>query len=430
MIQTRHFPICQFIPKNVRKIIENKSSNTNNDKGSPNKKKGFNKNEYFEECARNKGLVDTDEGVRFVVLPGPTNNGGGNDTSSKVAASAATAASKHDANDSIIGRNVFAVSASSKKEDNGTYEEDEDVKMTTSPTNNAAARSNNNDDITTYSEIEMLERTRHELLNGRDFWICTACAVSVPSLTQPCGKCHKMITFVPLEVEEFEEFVQKQRAMKRRADMMMRMKMKEEEEEEESSSSGDEEESEESEEDSDDKEFDRLQRARKQQSRKKSKTTKVGLKKRTTVVPKLEETGPITYKILDPNMPLLSEEDKSMVTTYTYFTMEQMRPCNFDKSHEGNTARNHVDDGFPGLECIHCAHLDKPRRFFYRTAENYSGNWQHIPEHLLNQCKGCPEDVKRKLEKKKKKHDRQRRELPKGSQREFFDMIWTKLHEN
>ena len=241
---------------------------------------------------------------------------------------------------------------------------------------------------------------------------------------------HLIGTFVPLEVEEFEEFVQKQRAMKRRADMMMRMK----EEEEESSS--EDEESEDESEDSDDEEFLRLQRARKQQSRKKSKTTKVKKeskpkpKKRTTVAPKLEETGPITYKTLDPNMPLLSEEDKSMVTTYTYFTMQQMRVCNFDKRHEGNTARNHVDDGFPGLECIHCAHLDKPRRFFYRTAENYSGNWQHIPEHLLNQCKGCPEDVKRKLEKKKKKHDRQRRELPKGSQREFFDMIWTKLHEN
>ena len=36
----------------------------------------------------------------------------------------------------------------------------------------------------------------------------------------PCGKCNKYISFVPLEVREFEEFVKKQMEMKRRADMI------------------------------------------------------------------------------------------------------------------------------------------------------------------------------------------------------------------
>lgn len=62
-------------------------------------------------------------------------------------------------------------------------------------------------------ELTLLERTRSELLNGRDCWICIDCAVEVPSITYPCWKCNKMISFVPLEVEEFEEFVQKQREM-------------------------------------------------------------------------------------------------------------------------------------------------------------------------------------------------------------------------
>ena len=62
-------------------------------------------------------------------------------------------------------------------------------------------------------EVTLLERTRTELLNGRDYWICTDCAVEVSSITYPCGKCNKMISFVPLEMEEFEEFVHKQREM-------------------------------------------------------------------------------------------------------------------------------------------------------------------------------------------------------------------------
>jgi hypothetical protein len=64
---------------------------------------------------------------------------------------------------------------------------------------------------TTYSEVSLLERTRYELLNGRDFWICTHCVIAIPSLTMPCGKCKRMISFVPLDMQEFEEFVRKQR---------------------------------------------------------------------------------------------------------------------------------------------------------------------------------------------------------------------------
>ncbi len=61
------------------------------------------------------------------------------------------------------------------------------------------------------SEQSLLERTRYELLNGRDFWICTHCVIAIPSITIPCGNCKRMISFVPLEMEEFEEFVTKQR---------------------------------------------------------------------------------------------------------------------------------------------------------------------------------------------------------------------------
>ena len=169
----------QHIPKNIRKDMEN-----------PKKK-----STYLEQCAKNKGLVDTDEGIRFV---SPSND---------------------DSN------NVAVAAAASTKDDSGA---DGDEMMTKT---NANQPSNN---ATTYSETALLERTRYELLNGRDFWMCTNCAVGVPSLTMPCGKCHKKITFVPLEIEEFEEFVQKQREMKRRADMMMLKRMENDSSSEES----------------------------------------------------------------------------------------------------------------------------------------------------------------------------------------------------
>jgi hypothetical protein len=69
-------------------------------------------------------------------------------------------------------------------------------------------------------EITLLERTREELLNGRDCWICIDCSVEVPSITYPCWKCNKLISFVPLDLEEFEHFVQNEREknMKKRQD--------------------------------------------------------------------------------------------------------------------------------------------------------------------------------------------------------------------
>ena len=70
-------------------------------------------------------------------------------------------------------------------------------------------------EFSSMSERAMLDRTRYELLNGRDFWICAHCAIAIPSLTTPCGKCNRMITFVPLEVSEFEDFVRKQREKNR-----------------------------------------------------------------------------------------------------------------------------------------------------------------------------------------------------------------------
>ena len=63
------------------------------------------------------------------------------------------------------------------------------------------------------TERILLERTRHELLTGRDYWICTTCIKSVPSLTLTCEHCNQLISFVPLTMNEFMRFVHRQRSI-------------------------------------------------------------------------------------------------------------------------------------------------------------------------------------------------------------------------
>ena len=86
---------------------------------------------------------------------------------------------------------------------------------------------------------------------------------------------------------------------------------------------------------------------------------------------KPEARAPIQYGAVDANMSLVSPSHESLVTPFTYFTMQQVRPCNLDNTKNGS--RSNFDNGFPGIECLHCAGRPNTRRFFYRTAEILSG---------------------------------------------------------
>ena len=79
----------------------------------------------------------------------------------------------------------------------------------------------------------------------------------------------------------------------------------------------------------------------------------------------------VCYLPVDQSKPLVTPEDENLVTAFTYLTMKQVRACNLDKSMNGS--RSQFADGFPGIECLHCANTSNPRRFFYRTVEILSG---------------------------------------------------------
>ena len=58
-----------------------------------------------------------------------------------------------------------------------------------------------------------------------------------------------------------------------------------------------------------------------------------------------------------------------------------------------------------------------------------TGNYAHIPNHLLS-CTHVPEEIKRQLTEKREAHQMLKHLLPKGSQKQFFEAIWERLHNN
>ena len=62
----------------------------------------------------------------------------------------------------------------------------------------------------------------------------------------------------------------------------------------------------------------------------------------------------------------------------------------------------------------------------YHTTLYNLGNYSHIPNHILK-CSACPPEVKAAL---KQAHQTLKHSLPKGSQKEFFNSVWERLHGN
>ena len=243
------------------------------------------------------------------------------------------------------------------------------------------------------SEDALLERTRYELLNGNDFWICTSCVIGVPSLRMPCGRCHSSIPFVPLTMPEFEDFVRNQRQMKRKR-------------EEEIQSEWDEKLEEISEEWGDRKEESTTTKSKKQQRQvewTKFPCKTLGCKEicapdcegfcedhfRTVIV--MEE--PEAYPIVCP-------EDKELITDYFYLAYEQYRPCVLqDWERTRKHKDNKVQRGHPGIACRHCFGRENPTlrsmgRYFPSTENSlYQQTFtSNAVRHLL-ECPHCPSKV-------------------------------------
>ena len=130
------------------------------------------------------------------------------------------------------------------------------------------------------------------------------------------------------------------------------------------------------------------------------------------------------------DQPLVLDEDKLLLTDFLYFLMKQLRLVRFseaDRKTRGGK-REKIQIGFGGLECIHCSHIPKPRKFFWSGVDRLANSFAEIPGHIFK-CKYCSDEVKQALTDLKKIHPDQMARLPRGSQKVFFRRVWKRLHE-
>ena len=248
-------------------------------------------------------------------------------------------------------------------------------------------------DLTNMSETAMYERTRFELLNGRDFWICTHCAIAMSSITSPCSRCKRKISFIPLEEEEFETFVRQQRETNRQKAEQWRLQweqkvngMKEEDW-------------------SDHEKQDEVSKKPKSKPvtldhyKQKSKYGSIFCQYmgcQATAHPSSEGFCREHYKVVQEDAdpapyPLLFPEDAILVTDSIFLTYSQMVPSTYGKSDRKGVY------GFPGMACKHCIGKGKGHtgRFFASSESSmYVASFtKSINNHLIG-CTYCPDEVR------------------------------------
>lgn len=128
---------------------------------------------------------------------------------------------------------------------------------------------------------------------------------------------------------------------------------------------------------------------------------------------------------------LVREEDKLLLTDFLFYLMKQLRLVRFseaDRKTRGGKREN-IQIGYGGLQCVHCAHIAKSRKFFWSGVDRLANSFAEIPAHVFK-CKYCPEDIKEALTDLKKVHAEQMARLPRGSQKVFFRRVWKRLHQH
>lgn len=131
----------------------------------------------------------------------------------------------------------------------------------------------------------------------------------------------------------------------------------------------------------------------------------------------------------EPVQSLVQPGDRDLATAYSFFVMQQMSPCTFTESDRLGKRRTHRF-GFPGIACIHCAGKNGSGRYFpssVKTFADASKTINVLHNHILK-CPGAPESVKTKLQSLKDAHHAEKDTMRHGSQKQFFDVIWSRLH--
>jgi hypothetical protein len=149
---------------------------------------------------------------------------------------------------------------------------------------------------------------------------------------------------------------------------------------------------------------------------------------------KLSEGGMHDFNATGPDsLPqstgVVTPEDESHATAFSYALLSQMQPCVFAEA-DRLGKRKDLPPGFPGLACTHCFEGYGSGRFFpssIKTLSDTSKTLNVLHNHMMR-CRKCPVEVREKLISLRKTHDDERSKMKFGSQKAFFARIWDRLH--
>jgi hypothetical protein len=135
--------------------------------------------------------------------------------------------------------------------------------------------------------------------------------------------------------------------------------------------------------------------------------------------------------------PLVTPEDRPLITDYLYLALEQMQPCNLMDADRVGCYKGRRT-GFPGLACKHCVGQAGCGRYFPASEASLSQTTtsQTVVNHVRN-CRRCPIEIREELElmkrskngpdyKKQQGHSGDNK--PKhGGRKVFFHRLWCRI---
>ncbi|CAJ1943102.1 unnamed protein product [Cylindrotheca closterium] len=130
-----------------------------------------------------------------------------------------------------------------------------------------------------------------------------------------------------------------------------------------------------------------------------------------------------------PESPIVVPEDEPCGTAFSYYLLQQMRPCVFAEA-DRLGKRKGLPPGFPGLACKHCFGGYGSGRFFpssIKTLSDTSKTLNVLHNHMMR-CRKVPPEIRDSLTSLRKTHDEERAKMKFGSQKAFFARIWDRLH--
>ncbi|KAL3944399.1 MAG: hypothetical protein SGBAC_001523 [Bacillariaceae sp.] len=142
-----------------------------------------------------------------------------------------------------------------------------------------------------------------------------------------------------------------------------------------------------------------------------------------------EKTDATVVEPASPETPIVVPEDEPYGTAFSYYLLQQMRPCVFAEA-DRLGKRKGLPPGFPGLACKHCFGGYGSGRFFpssIKTLSDTSKTLNVLHNHMLR-CRKVPAEIRDNLTSLRKTHDEERAKMKFGSQKAFFARIWDRLH--